>query len=435
MENVKDKKEMSTKQTNSENKAELAPTMPGREGGNSKSKGISIKRAFALFWHGLTALLAGMASWFTVILGMKDESKYGKFLRRTVGTCFALLMIMLVVAAGGDFCNYAYRRLALRQNFGDEYWDQRQISPFVTYYSFYSNKGYLKNSEGKKTITDIEWVATPWGADSLVCYSDGKKRGYFNMFTGKPVIDPKYDHAWIFSDGLASVDDGGWIKFIDASGKVVIDPQIPYIPGAEGYVFHNNRCIVHNERRDRFGLLDKQGKWVLQPEYFSIESSGNFWVVDNGESKSVLDSTLNTVIPFTKGQIWVSSEYISVTLSNHIIQRYDHSGEMINDFYINDVSYMTYESDELRYSTSKEYNEEGTLTSETENIEPLPVEKMARCRRYEAESGWYGLMTADGKVITPPSYCSIQAIGYDMYLCKDNDEDGVILNGKGQRIS
>ena len=43
-------------------------------------------------------------------------------------------------------------------------------------------------------------------------------------------------------------------------------------------------------------------------------------------------------------------------------------------------------------------------------------------------------MTADGKVITPPSYCSIQAIGYDMYLCKDNDEDGVILNGKGQRI-
>ncbi|MGN1241032.1 MAG: WG repeat-containing protein, partial [Alloprevotella sp.] len=88
-----------------------------------------MKRAFALFWHGLTALLAGMASWFTVILGMKDESKYGKFLRRTVGTCFALLMIMLVVAAGGDFCNYAYRRLALSQNFGDEYWDQRQISP------------------------------------------------------------------------------------------------------------------------------------------------------------------------------------------------------------------------------------------------------------------------------------------------------------------
>lgn len=43
-------------------------------------------------------------------------------------------------------------------------------------------------------------------------------------------------------------------------------------------------------------------------------------------------------------------------------------------------------------------------------------------------------MTADGKVITPPSYSEIKAIGYDIYLCKYNDEDGVILNGKGERI-
>lgn len=116
------------------------------------------------------------------------------------------------------------------------------------------------------------------------------------------------------------------------------------------------------------------------------------------------------------------------------MQRYNLNGELINDFYINDVSRLTYESDELRYTTSKNYNEDGTLTSETEDAEPQPVEKMAKCRRYEAESGWYGLMTADGKVITPPSYSEIKAISYDTYLCKDNDEDGVILNGKGEKI-
>lgn len=254
------------------------------------------------------------------------------------------------------------------------------------------------------------------------------------MFTGKPVIEPKYNHAWIFSDGLASVDDGGWIKFIDASGKVVIDLKMPYIPGADGYVFHNGFCIVHNDRRDRFGMIDKLGNWVLKPDYFSIHSSGKFWIVDNGDGKSVLDSTLNTVIPFIKGQVWVNDEYISVTLSNHVIQRYNYNGEIINDFYINDVNYMTYESDELRYFTSKTYNEEGVLTGETDDSEPMPVEKMAKCRRYEAETGWYGLMTAEGKVVTPPSYSSIKAIGYDMYLCKDNSEDGVILNGKGERI-
>lgn len=33
------------------------------------TKITSMKRAFVLIWHGLTALLAGIANWFTVILG------------------------------------------------------------------------------------------------------------------------------------------------------------------------------------------------------------------------------------------------------------------------------------------------------------------------------------------------------------------------------
>ena len=393
-----------------------------------------MKRAFILFWHGLTALLAGIASWFTVILGMRDDSKYGKFLRRTVGSCFAFLMLLLAVAACWDFCRTASYRLSLDKYYDDSYYHTQYISRSVTYYTDYEEIGYLKTSDGKKTITGIRWIAKPLGLDSLICYNDGEKRGYFNMFTGKPVIKPKYDHAWIFSDGLAAVDDNGWIKFIDATGKVAIDLKIPYIHGADGYVFHNNRCVVHNDRRDRFGMIDRLGKWVLKPEYFSIYPSGKYWVVDNGEGKSVLDSTLNTVIPFTKGNIWVNDDYISVTLSNHVIQRYSLTGELINEFYVNDVSYLTYESDELRYITSKNYDEEGTLTSETEDAEPQAVKKMAKCRRYEAETGWYGLMTTDGKVLTPPSYSEIKAIGYDMYLCKDNDEDGVILNGRGERI-
>ena len=399
-----------------------------------RTKITSMKRAFILFWHGLSALLAGIANWFTVILGMRDDSKYGKILRRTVGSCFAFLMLLLAIAAGWDFCRTACYRLALDKHFDDSYYDTQYISRNVTYYTYYDEDGFLKTADGKKTITGIRWIAKPLGMDSLICYSDGKKRGYFNMFTGKPVIEPKYDHAWIFSDGLASVDDNGRIKFIDATGDIVIDPNIPYIPGAEGYVFHNGYCVVHNDRLDRFGLIDKNGKWVLDPEYVSIYPSGKLWIINNGYERSVLDSTMNIVVSCTEGNIRVADKYINITHDNHVIKRYDLNGKLICDFYISDVSYMTYESDELRYSTSKNYNEEGVIISETENISPLPIEKMAKCRRYEAESGWYGLMTADGKVITPPSYCSIQAIGYDMYLCKDNDEDGVILNGKGQRI-
>lgn len=47
-----------------------------------ETKKITIKRAIVLFWKGLTGIIAATAEWFTTILGMRDESRYGKFIRR-----------------------------------------------------------------------------------------------------------------------------------------------------------------------------------------------------------------------------------------------------------------------------------------------------------------------------------------------------------------
>ena len=57
-----------------------------------------MKKAIILFWKGLTGIIAATAEWFTVILGMKDESKYGKFIRRVVGGCFAFIMFVFACA-------------------------------------------------------------------------------------------------------------------------------------------------------------------------------------------------------------------------------------------------------------------------------------------------------------------------------------------------
>ena len=56
---------------------------------------------------------------------------------------------------------------------------------------------------------------------------------------------------------------------------------------------------------------------------------------------------------------------------------------------------------------------------------------VATCLCYEAECDWYGLMSPDGKLLTPPSYISIEAVGKDLYLCKTNYDRGVLLNSKG----
>ena len=58
----------------------------------------------------------------------------------------------------------------------------------------------------------------------------------------------------------------------------------------------------------------------------------------------------------------------------------------------------------------------------------------ATCLRYEAESGWYGLMTPGGKVLTLPEYTDIEAIGKDLYLCKTDYSRGVLLNSAGKRV-
>lgn len=62
------------------------------------------------------------------------------------------------------------------------------------------------------------------------------------------------------------------------------------------------------------------------------------------------------------------------------------------------------------------------------------VRDVASCFCYQAEYGWYGLMSPDGKIITGPMSSDITAVGPDLYLCKDDMGNGILLNSKGERV-
>ena len=55
-------------------------------------------------------------------------------------------------------------------------------------------------------------------------------------------------------------------------------------------------------------------------------------------------------------------------------------------------------------------------------------------RAYVVGDGYEGLMSVDGHVVTMPLYKSIEAIGYDLYLCDVSSGDHVIVNGKGEIV-
>lgn len=394
-----------------------------------------MKRAIILFWKGLTGIIAATANWFTVILGMKDESKYGKFIRRVVGGSFALIMLLLAGSALSSCINHIYYRYLANSYYNSSGYVGQYLSRNATYYSQeYQTDGYVETRDGKKTIKDIHWIAKPLGDDSLVCYSNGDARGYFNMLTGELAIKPQYKHAWVFSDGLASVDDNGWIKFIDANGNVAIDLKIPYIAGAEGYVFHNGHCVLHSNRRDKFGMIDKHGNWVMKADYDRIQPVDTFWIASKGGKQCVISKNMTVVLPFIDAVLWVSDNGISAEMADHTLRKYDLQGNIVDTFLISSVENMIYETDELRYlKTNNDEGEDG-LNGYTEAPNPSPVYKTARCKRYEAASGWYGLMSHDGKVLTNPNYSDIIAIGYDLYLCKNGSMSGEVLNGKGIKV-
>lgn len=66
---------------------------------------------------------------------------------------------------------------------------------------------------------------------------------------------------------------------------------------------------------------------------------------------------------------------------------------------ISTVDGILYNTDEIRYTTAENYDDEGKLTGETAEAEPTICQKTASCKLYEAEVGWFGLMSSSGKII------------------------------------
>ena len=309
------------------------------------------------------------------------------------------------------------------------------IGENVYFHDIDDGKGYVYNSQThEKTIKNVTWVYKPNGEDSLACFKQGDKRGYLNMKTGQIAIKPQYDHAWIFSEGLACVDDGGRLKFIDGNGQVVIDTKLAYVPGEGCLVFHQGYCVVTSNGGEKSGLMDKNGKLVLPMEYEAINRTFDFgyFYLKKGNEMCVLDKDLNVVLPMHEWELYIDGEAIEATMPDHTIRRYDMEGKMVNDFCIISSRTLEYEKPDIyyRHKKNKEYGEDYDEVEEG----PFHLDGTARLMVYVAGHAYEGLMTTDGHIVTMPIYCDIEAIGYDLYLCSVSYNNKVIVNGKGEVV-
>ena len=395
-----------------------------------------MKIAIKALWHGIKAVFTAIVDWVAHLFGMNDNSKYGRALRRIIGTAFALVVVFLAVTALVRFGRSVYWNISSSCGNSDRYssiYLDEEFNDNLFYYADrWGDKGYLADSNGHKLLKHIFCVNKPMEGDSLVYFSDGDKRGYFHMRDGRLVVKPRYEHAWVFSDGLAAVEVHGRIKFIDTDGKVAIDRGFRYDENDDGYVFHQGHCAVNDSTGRHMGLIDRNGNWVLSPEYKNIYPQDTFWILQTGDRMALLTFGMDTVIPLTASYLYIRDSIVNVTFADHTLSTYDLRGNLLAADLISNVGQLMYDTRELMYRTNRDLDEETeTYYSYDDYTNRRAV---ATCLRYEAENGWYGLMSPDGHRITPPAYSSIEAIDKDLYLCEPVYGRGVMFNSKGQRV-
>jgi len=109
-------------------------------------------------------------------------------------------------------------------------------------------------------------------SNGLVPVGYGKNRadpdwgwGYANE-KGEVIIDPEFQMAYPFSEGLAAVQNNdGKLGYINTKGDYVIEPKFH-----RAGLFSDGLAPVMNED-NLWGYIDKKGEYVIKPQYIQAE--------------------------------------------------------------------------------------------------------------------------------------------------------------------
>lgn len=121
----------------------------------------------------------------------------------------------------------------------------------------------------------------------LFHFSENGKYGFMDE-NGALVINPIYEYAGQFNNGLAVVIKDGVYGYINKDGNQLIDSKYE-----EAMDFDQGRAII--VEKDMYGLIDVSGAYIFQPEYLDIgEFSEGIAYVQNeiGYQYYTLDGSL-----------------------------------------------------------------------------------------------------------------------------------------------
>lgn len=270
--------------------------------------------------------------------------------------------------------------------------DSLSISPAA----HWPYKGYrlYKTDNHEILFNDIDDYCLTSGDMFLCLYFDDEIQ-LINCETNK-VMPGRFKYVGVLKDSLIAVCTlDNMLSFIDEKGKVIIKDVCQWPTDLEDCeysdipCFDNGYCLINTPKGT--GLLDKKGRWRLQPGDYVISNriNQNSWIVYDKSGKGVynVDSTSLTV-PCAYIDVMTDEKTGLVVADTHADRTFLDEGHYYGDIVIENMSSLG----------------NGIYMYES--------------------SGVYGLFSERVGIITPPVYRSISQIGRNI-ACFVHDRDAI----------
>lgn len=343
-------------------------------------------------------------------------------------TTWAIVLILFVLAGfglgalvsvGKHYASQVYHTY-IKGDMYDAYNDAYDLSDELRFYENGSHSYIRDRITRKKVLSGISWVSGTDGSDTLLCFAKGDRRGFLHRHSGRIVIPAdRYARAWLFSEGLAAVvDEAGIIKFIDTTGKEVIDTKTGYtpMPDGRGIQFAGGYCALAGSG-GKWGLIDRRGHWAVKPRFDDIISAGrNFWIVEEKGMRGLLDSRLRMLLEPTYLDVRVAGYGVTALCKDYTRMQLNDEGQVVRRFAyvsLSDLSYKVKAGDE--YGDGEEWSLSPFKAYQTTHDDDPCVR--------------VGLLGTDGLPVTMPLYTSIEAVNAGVFRCTvGGEEDGAELS-------
>jgi len=272
------------------------------------------------------------------------------------------------------------------------------------------------------TTPRLDWVSARPERDSLAVFSKDGKRGFVNVRTGKIAIEARYDHAWVFSEGLAAVVDGDKHGFINSDGEFVFETDFEFRNNHD-YTFKHGVCCIEDEN-GKFGLLGRDGSWIIPTEYYYISyipEADMFQLIKDDKHGLLKNGTFEWMLPLEYDNInWTDAPTGKgfIVFKDFCAKHIAVDGTVLNPFVVD-------ETEVLKYITS--YDSEGLYEYSISD----------KILAYEVDGLWGVLDSKTGRVVIPAMYGHIRLASDSIVECvleKYGSYDCVLYDLEGHKI-